>query len=244
MSLHLGKTECILFGPRKKLNKVKEFSVTVDDVIIKASHSVNYLGVTLDRGLTGEDTVNKVISKANARLKFLYRNAAFLNYRCRRILCTSLIQCHIDYCASAWYYCISATSKLKLQVIQNKMVRYICKQHSRFHVGLAELNSLKMLKVNLRVRQLSLNKVFDIFHDSCPIYMKQFFTKVYSLHTHFIRGSQFNFVVPKITNVTSKSFFYNGAKHWNDLPNNIKSVTDKNIFKKKVKAYLSNMYDS
>ena len=27
LSLHLGKTECVLFGPRRKLNNIKSFNV-------------------------------------------------------------------------------------------------------------------------------------------------------------------------------------------------------------------------
>ena len=37
LSLHLGKTETILFGTRQKINKVTEFNVTCNNQIIKNS---------------------------------------------------------------------------------------------------------------------------------------------------------------------------------------------------------------
>ena len=101
LSLHLGKTECILFGTFCKLQKVSDFSVTVKDQAINASPSVKYLGLKLDQFMSGCDIVSNMISKANSRLKFLYRKPNFLNLKCRKSLCSSLIQCHLDYFSSA-----------------------------------------------------------------------------------------------------------------------------------------------
>ena len=40
LSLHLGKTECILFGPKRKLKDIQDFNVTCNSHIIKASDRV------------------------------------------------------------------------------------------------------------------------------------------------------------------------------------------------------------
>ena len=68
LSLHVGKTECILFGTRVKLNKVPDFCVACDDHVIKFQDSINYLGVSLDSALSGENMVNSVIKKVVYRL--------------------------------------------------------------------------------------------------------------------------------------------------------------------------------
>jgi hypothetical protein len=47
LSLHLGKTECILFGPSRKLDKEGQFEIKCHNHIIKASDQVKYLGVTI-----------------------------------------------------------------------------------------------------------------------------------------------------------------------------------------------------
>ena len=69
VSLHLGKTECILFGSHSKLQKVSVFSVTVRDEVIKASNCVKYLGLKLDQALSGCDIVSNILRKANAQLR-------------------------------------------------------------------------------------------------------------------------------------------------------------------------------
>lgn len=40
LSLHLGKTECILFGSRKKLAKVENFNVYSNEHIKESQNSV------------------------------------------------------------------------------------------------------------------------------------------------------------------------------------------------------------
>ena len=53
LSLHMGKTELILFGSKRKLKRVNNFSVTHRNVTIKATTKVTYLGVQLDKNLSG-----------------------------------------------------------------------------------------------------------------------------------------------------------------------------------------------
>lgn len=44
LSLHLGKTEAILFGSRMKLGSSPEMKVKVRETVILAKDTVNYLG--------------------------------------------------------------------------------------------------------------------------------------------------------------------------------------------------------
>ena len=48
LSLHLGKTECMLFGPKRKIKQISNFSVKCYDHIINATDVVKYLGVYID----------------------------------------------------------------------------------------------------------------------------------------------------------------------------------------------------
>ena len=49
LPMHPGKTELILFGSKSKLRKIKEFTVTCEGQVTKASTSVKYLGLTLNQ---------------------------------------------------------------------------------------------------------------------------------------------------------------------------------------------------
>ena len=40
-------------------------------------------------------------------------------------LWNSIIQCHLDYASSSWYNSLTKVMKYKLQIVQNKCVRFI-----------------------------------------------------------------------------------------------------------------------
>ena len=51
LSLHLGKTESVMFGSKRKLNKVKDSIVQCNGNAKKLQKSVKYLGVQLDNAI-------------------------------------------------------------------------------------------------------------------------------------------------------------------------------------------------
>ena len=54
LSVHRGKTECILFGSKRKLRKVKDFHIVCNDHTIDSTTSVKYLSLNIDNILSGE----------------------------------------------------------------------------------------------------------------------------------------------------------------------------------------------
>ena len=64
----------LLFGSKRKLKRVKDFKVTCNSHTIEHTPSVKYLGLNIDNLLSGEFVVNNILSKVNARLKFMYRH--------------------------------------------------------------------------------------------------------------------------------------------------------------------------
>ena len=240
LSLHVGKTECILFGTRAKLNKVSDFSVAYGDQVIKSQDSINYLGVSLDSTLSGENMVNSVIKKVVSRLKFLFRHAHILNQTLRKNLSSALIQCHMDYCCTSWYSGLNQKYKHKLQTAQNKIARYILSLSCRDHIGQTELNLLKLLKFNDRVKQLRLNHVYNIFNAQGATYLRQNFTRSSEAHSHRTRSSDSGFIVPRVAGIASTTFYYNAILDWNALPPRIKGLPTKLAFKQNVKQHLAN----
>ena len=100
-----------------------------------------------------------VLQKANARLKFLYRKRNFLNLTTKKLLVMSLIQFHFDYARSFWYPGLSKVLKNKLQVTQNKIIRFVLNMDSRAHEGSEVFKSLGWLPVSKRIDQIIMNHV-------------------------------------------------------------------------------------
>ena len=94
-----------------------------------------------------------------------------LNFKCRKTLCSSLIQCHFDYSCSSWFPGVNKTLKDKLQIAQNKVIRFILNLKSRDSIKVQELAKAGFLNVADRVTQLKLLHVFKIKNKICPTYM-------------------------------------------------------------------------
>ena len=115
LSLHLGKTEAILCGSKKKLKNVQDFEVKCKGVSITQVSVVKYLGLNIDSDMSGESVWKSVISKCNNRLKFLYRPAGCFSVATRKTLCLALTQCNFDYSVSYWYPTVSQVTLSTLE---------------------------------------------------------------------------------------------------------------------------------
>ena len=225
----------MLFGPPRKLAKVTDFHIRCYDTVIKSTEVVKYLGVQIDRYLKFDHVVNSIVNKVNARLKFMYRNAKCLDFQSRLTICTALIQCHFDYASSAWFSSIGKTQIKRLQVAQNKMIRFILDLGPRVSISEEYLEKVKMLRISDRVTQLRLNHVFNIVNGSAPSYLTQNFV----FNEGRTRGANSrNFVIPGHNHCSKNSFTYCAIKDWNKLPTNIKSCNIKATFKQLVKNFL------
>ena len=77
LSLHMGKTELILFGSKIKLGRHDNFAITCNGQTIEAKRSVVYLGLELNQYLDGEEIVLNILNRVGSRLKFLYIDRLF-----------------------------------------------------------------------------------------------------------------------------------------------------------------------
>ena len=120
----------------------------------------------------------KVISKINCRLRFLYRKNRFLSQPLRRLLCNALIQPHFDYACSAWYPNLNNRLKSKLQILQNKCIRFCLNLDSKAHIGLTKFDKINWLPISDRFEQcisLMTLKDFKYFNYLSPLYMNDVF---------------------------------------------------------------------
>ena len=136
---------------------------------------MNYLECVLNEAVLGETMVFGVIEKINSRLKFLYWKSWFLDVPLRRLLCNALIQPHFDYAFTVWYPDLSKKLKDKLQVTQNKCIRFCLKLQSREHISNEHFHKLNWLPINQRFQQCVTSTVFKFVQNKCPAYMNEVF---------------------------------------------------------------------
>ena len=109
---------------------------------------------------------------------------------------------------------------------------------ARDHVGTEKLRDLSWLSIPDRVRYFKLCHVFRVRYGLAPGYLSLNFTPITDRHSHFTRGSSFNYVIsPEFSNAPS-SFAFTSIKEWNALPGDIKSIQSFPIFRRKLKQFL------
>ena len=101
-----------------------------------------------------------------------------MNAKTRKTLSSALIMCHFHYACSVWYSGLNKKLRNKLQVVQNKILRFIKQETPRYNVNSHVLAELNLLKVETRVSQLRLSRAFNIFHGNSPSFLQENFSKV------------------------------------------------------------------
>ena len=71
-------------------------------------------------------------------------------------MASSLIQCHFDYACSAWYGGLRKLYQQKLQILQNKTIRFVLDRPSRSHVGIAKFKVPNLISVSGCAKQINL----------------------------------------------------------------------------------------
>ena len=245
LSLHVGKTESILFGSSRRLRRVSNYQITCEGMPVKQVATVTYLGVQLNETLNGKSHAEGLIKKCGSRISFLYRNSAILDKRSRKSLCTALIQPYLDYCCSSWFSGLSQKLKSKLDVLQRRMVRFINSMHHMDHVDLSQYAEISWLTFADRVRYFKLCHMFRVKLGSAPRYISMNFSPISSSHSYPTRSSAaHDFVVPRLLSNAQDSFSFTAMKEWNGLPTQLKSILSESVFRARVRQFLLERYSS
>ena len=126
LSIHFGddKTKSILFVIKWRAKDIRKLNIRYKEINIKQQAQVKYPECVLEESRSDEPMALKVVKKINEKPKFLYRKNKFLTPELRRMLCNALIQSYFEYVCTAWHPNINAKTKNKLQIMQNKIIRF------------------------------------------------------------------------------------------------------------------------
>ncbi len=125
---------------------------------------VKFLRVKIDETLSGEGILGTLVKKYSGKIKFLYREARFLPRAIKKTLCKALVQCHIYYASIAlWYAVMMQRAKYKLQIVQNKIIRFMLDLKPRAHLTVDHMTELNMHVKSPRESQTDKGDIYSIF---------------------------------------------------------------------------------
>ena len=170
----------------------------------------------------------KALKKINGKLKFLYRQAIFLNPACKRLLCNALIQPHFDYGCISWYPLLSKSFKKRFQAAQNKFIRYCLDLPPHTHISAIHIRKRNRLLVEHRVELCTATSVFKFWNQLTPFYFEDIFTASFSKYN---TRSKMALDIPlQKTAIGQKSISFLGSKVWSKTNNSLKAVKNNSYF--------------
>ena len=122
------KQNLFYLGLKGHLKNQTDLNIKYGDIKIKQHNNVTYLGCILDNNLSGKPSVRTSQWKIEISIPE-----------------TKIFNLPFAHACSAWYPSLSKRLLKKIQISQNKCIRYCLKFDNRSHVGVAQLKKLNWL---------------------------------------------------------------------------------------------------
>ena len=210
--------------------------ISINDSSVSVSPFVRSLGVILDQNLSFEKQVSNICKVAYLELRRISSIRHYLSNDAAKTLICAFVLSRLDYCnsllAGVPNYLID-----RLQRIQNNAARLVCRASKFDHVT-PLLHSLHWLSVSKRISyKVSSITYSSLFHNG-PSYLSdllQIYTPSRQLRSS---ADTRRLIPPRCRTVTGeRSFSFQAAKTWNDLPIEIRNSTSHTTFKNRLKTH-------
>ena len=222
INLKKGKTETMIFGTAKRLQKVnKELDISFRGQKITNVSEYKYLGNIVDRHLNFNVNFEKVYKKVSGRLKLLKRLRYYLTQEAAYKVYTMMIVPMLTY---------RGPVKLSYTRTQENKFKSL-ERRAKLIIGRAVpsiLNSIKKEALVLVKKSLE--------NATCSNFVGYFKIQQHSKST---RNHGYLIELPKVKlEIGKQSFKYSAAKLFNDLPLSIRKEASLSLFKERVKMFL------
>ena len=234
------KSEFIMFGNQRQLDKATTQSIGVNGTTINNSNCIKYLGAYLDSNLTLKEHIKRKCKSAlfnYFRLKSIRR---FLTLDSCTELVISLVISHLDY-ANGILIGIPKVDLNKLQRVQNMSAKLILGK-SKYDSVTECLRTLHWLPIHRRIEFKVLTLVHNCIYGDAPSYLKNLIvTKTasnYNLRSE--SDSNLSLRIPYCSKKTfaERSFSVAGPRMWNNLPVKLRQIESHQTFRKQLKTEL------
>ena len=184
-----------------------------------------------------ESQVTNICKSAHFHLRNIGSIRHVLTESSSAQLVHALISSRLDYCNSLLNGIPDSQIK-RLQKVQNNAARVVCRIRKYDHIT-PTLQSLHWLPVKSRIQFKTLLLTYQSLHGRSPSYLSDLL--VQHVPTRSLRSSNQNLLkVPKSNSKQfgDRCFSVVAPKAWNALPDDIKSSSTVDMFKKKLKTHL------
>ena len=227
-----------MFGSRVRLSKCITEKFNADGCDIMASNCVKYLGANPDFQLQFKEHVVAKCRKAQSSF-FMIRNIRkFLNNEACEILVLALGMSHLDYTNSILHGLPSMT--LNQYQKSPEHAGKISFEQGKFSSSKEALIALHWLPIKQQIVHKILCLVHKCLHGQAPLYLQTLIQKHVPKRNLRSSMNHHKLLIPttKCKTFADRSFSVAGPKEWNVLPLKLRSTSNHEMFRKKLKTHL------
>ena len=178
----------------------------------------------MDKHLRWHLHIDNVRKNCLGKIAAIRRASSYLPGHIRRNFYLSFVLPHLEYCSVAWNNC-GATLTSRLEHVQNYTLCVILYKPPRSSTE-ETWSQLSLPSLSCRRETSTIMQVRRCLSRHAPDYLFSKFTARASILTDHpsTRGAKDLLLKAPRTNLYKSSFEYSGAKLYNDLPNELKSM--------------------
>jgi len=238
MLLNPDKSEVLLVASKANAKKFAHgLGVSVAGSQIAYSVNLKSLGVTLDQSLTFDQHVRNVVKTSNFHITALRHIRPMLDRKVANTIACSIVSTRLDYCNSLLYG-TSMKNIAKLQRVQNSLARVVTGRKRREHIT-PVLKDLHWLPVEQRIQYKVALVTHKVLATSQPHYLSKLVTAYKPTRGGMRSEAQRRLAIPTglKSSFGGRTFTRASESVWNDLPENIRTISTLGTFKSKLKTH-------
>ena len=237
LKLNPTKTAVMYVGNRSGLG-FSPLPVLFDGENINPSKNIKILGVTFDENLSFEKHISNVVKTTKYHIREIYFIKKFITSSALKKLTYSVVHTRLDFCNGLMRNLPNFLLQ-RVRVAFNSAARCLGCLGPREHITLT-LIELHWLPVKARIDYKYSLIIFKILKYRKPSYLLSLLSE-FTTDTDITLRKQDDPYLLKSWRAKNKwgerSFLYNAARVYNDLPVAIKSIESVETFKKSLKTY-------
>ena len=243
LKLNSEKTEALVVQTKNNFSSWEVGAISLnDDESVATSPVVKSLGVLFDEYLTFEKHVDAIIQSCNINLRNLQVIGSKLSYELKRQLIHCLIFSKLDYCNGLLFGLPNNIIK-RLQKVQNSCVRFLFgyKTVKKWESVTPYLKQAHFLPIKQRIDYKVALLAFKCVNNVAPPYIKSCLKMKNEPHKSLRTCNDFFLLqVPSVSKFkrTERGFSFCGPHVWNRLPYELRTLTNIDMFKSKLKTWL------
>ena len=240
LKINASKTEYMLVSNNRTRKRFDQIKIKVDNQILLEKEVVKILGINISNDLSWENHTRKLIGTMRHYYRSFSRSCKVLTKDSKRLLYNSAIASRLNYGDIVWDRC-GVDSVNKLQTVQNRCARRINEAMPWSH-ALPHIRSLGWITLDMKRKLHKCVMLHELLYERGPeILIDELkpYTNRHARTTRRAANEELN-IIAHNTDYVTKSFYYDTAKVWNEIPLHIRLIQQRSSFKEQLhKHFLS-----